>query len=149
MFDGKQLRQKLIGNDENRAVSPVIGVILMVAITVILAAVIAAFVMDLGGGLEEETQAGVTIEGGSGDTYTATWVSEGNANDITVSTADDSGGCTIGGSASGTDTLSSPGGSVIVDCSGSSGSGTTDTITATANGDAGSTVVTNQEVDTT
>jgi len=33
---------------ENRAVSPVIGVILMVAITVILAAVIASFVLGLG-----------------------------------------------------------------------------------------------------
>ena len=34
--------------DDNRAVSPVIGVILMVAVTVILAAVIGAFVLDLG-----------------------------------------------------------------------------------------------------
>jgi archaeal flagellin N-terminal-like domain len=34
--------------DDDRGVSPVIGVILMVAITVILAAVIAAFVLDLG-----------------------------------------------------------------------------------------------------
>ncbi|WP_252698285.1 type IV pilin [Natronosalvus vescus] len=44
-----KLSQKLIGDEEERAVSPVIGVILMVAITVILAAVIAAFVLDLGG----------------------------------------------------------------------------------------------------
>src|SRR6056297_2936084 len=35
-------------NDDDRAVSPVIGVILMVAITVILAAVIASFVLGLG-----------------------------------------------------------------------------------------------------
>ena len=42
------LTSKLVGNEEERAVSPVIGVILMVAITVILAAVIAAFVLDLG-----------------------------------------------------------------------------------------------------
>ena len=34
--------------DEERGVSPVIGVILMVAVTVILAAVIGAFVLDLG-----------------------------------------------------------------------------------------------------
>lgn len=34
----------------------------MVAITVILAAVIAAFVLDLGGSVSEEAQAGVTIE---------------------------------------------------------------------------------------
>ncbi|MFC7045635.1 type IV pilin [Halobacteriaceae archaeon GCM10025711] len=38
-----------IFNDNERGVSPVIGVILMVAITVILAAVIGAFVLDLGG----------------------------------------------------------------------------------------------------
>ncbi len=44
----KTIGKKLVGNDEERAVSPVIGVILMVAITVILAAVIAAFVLDLG-----------------------------------------------------------------------------------------------------
>ena len=36
------------GESENRAVSPVIGVILMVAITVILAAVIGAFVLEIG-----------------------------------------------------------------------------------------------------
>jgi len=35
-------------NDSHRAVSPVIGVILMVAITVILAAVIGAFVLEIG-----------------------------------------------------------------------------------------------------
>lgn len=47
-MDLKQYRSKLIGSDDERAVSPVIGVILMVAITVILAAVIAAFVLDMG-----------------------------------------------------------------------------------------------------
>jgi flagellin-like protein len=39
---------KLLKSDDNRAVSPVIGVILMVAITVILAAVIGTFVLGLG-----------------------------------------------------------------------------------------------------
>ncbi|ELZ01738.1 type IV pilin [Natrialba asiatica] len=47
-MDLTKYRAKLIGNEEERAVSPVIGVILMVAITVILAAVIAAFVLDMG-----------------------------------------------------------------------------------------------------
>ena len=47
-MDLKQYRAKLVGDADERAVSPVIGVILMVALTVILAAVIAAFVMDLG-----------------------------------------------------------------------------------------------------
>ncbi|SDJ65124.1 type IV pilin [Natronorubrum texcoconense] len=47
-MDLTKYRNKLIGNEDERAVSPVIGVILMVAITVILAAVIAAFVLDMG-----------------------------------------------------------------------------------------------------
>lgn len=52
----------MVGNENERAVSPVIGVILMVAITVILAAVIAAFVLDLGGSVGQEAQAGVSME---------------------------------------------------------------------------------------
>ena len=47
-MDPETLGRKLIGSEDERAVSPVIGVILMVAITVILAAVIAAFVLDIG-----------------------------------------------------------------------------------------------------
>ena len=39
-------------NDNDEAVSPVIGVILMVAITVILAAVIAAFVFNMAGDVQ-------------------------------------------------------------------------------------------------
>lgn len=53
----KSLTNKLIGDEEERAVSPVIGVILMVAITVILAAVIAAFVLDIGPGDTDPTAA--------------------------------------------------------------------------------------------
>jgi len=61
-MDLKQYRSKLIGSKDERAVSPVIGVILMVAITVILAAVIAAFVLDLGQGQSANPQAGITSE---------------------------------------------------------------------------------------
>ena len=49
-------------NAEDRAVSPVIGVILMVAITVILAAVIGTFVLGLGESVEQNPTAGVTVE---------------------------------------------------------------------------------------
>jgi flagellin-like protein len=49
-----QVRQLL---EEDDAVSPVIGVILMVAITVILAAVIASFVLGLGGSQQSTPQA--------------------------------------------------------------------------------------------
>ena len=45
---------------EEEAVSPVIGVILMVAITVILAAVIGAFVFGMGGSLKKTYMVGVT-----------------------------------------------------------------------------------------
>ncbi|MFD1562771.1 type IV pilin [Haloarchaeobius amylolyticus] len=61
MLDGKSIQRKLVGNDDERAVSPVIGVILMVAITVILAAVIAAFVLDMGQGQTQNPQAGFDV----------------------------------------------------------------------------------------
>ncbi|ELZ08040.1 hypothetical protein C478_18502 [Natrinema thermotolerans DSM 11552] len=67
-MDLSEYRSKLIGSKDERAVSPVIGVILMVAITVILAAVIAAFVLDLGQGQSANPQAGFDIsETSSGD----------------------------------------------------------------------------------
>ena len=46
------MRVKQLFTDDS-AVSPVIGVILMVAITVILAAVIGSFVLNLGGSLQQ------------------------------------------------------------------------------------------------
>lgn len=63
-----KLRQKLSGlfrGGEDRGVSPVIGVILMVAIMVILAAVIGAFVLGLGSDLESSAapQANADISG--------------------------------------------------------------------------------------
>ena len=47
------------------AVSPVIGVILMVAITVILAAVIGAFVLGIGGSQEQVPQAQISFTNSS------------------------------------------------------------------------------------
>jgi len=49
--------------DNDRGVSPVIGVILMVAITVILAAVIGTFVLGLGDSLEQAPQSQLDAEG--------------------------------------------------------------------------------------
>lgn len=52
----------------------------MVAITVILAAVIAAFVLDLGGSVGEEAQAGVSIEvDESAESVTVEVTSSGNS----------------------------------------------------------------------
>ena len=47
---------------EERAVSPVIGVILMVAITVILAAVIGAFVLGIGGDQNVTPSASISLD---------------------------------------------------------------------------------------
>jgi flagellin-like protein len=60
---------------DDSAVSPVIGVILMVAITVILAAVIGTFVLNLGGSVSQTTpQAsfGFDFENGATDNVTIT-----------------------------------------------------------------------------
>ena len=60
-------------DDDDRAVSPVIGVILMVAITVILSAVIGAFVLGLGDQIQETTpnaQISITEVNTSEDTVT-------------------------------------------------------------------------------
>jgi flagellin-like protein len=103
-----ELRQLLT---EDRAVSPVIGVILMVAITVILAAVIGTFVLGLGQNVQSTPQASfqfdfdtdsqnvnVTHNGGdrlelgdntgavqlTGGTDTKDWVSPGNQSSISA-----------------------------------------------------------------
>ncbi|MFA9516327.1 type IV pilin [Halopenitus sp. H-Gu1] len=58
---------------EERAVSPVIGVILMVAITVILAAVIGTFVLGLGDSVQQTTpQASFDFTYANSDTVTVT-----------------------------------------------------------------------------
>ena len=54
-------------NDE--AVSPVIGVILMVAITVILAAVIAAFVFGMSGNISKTKIVAVTVQQPDADSH--------------------------------------------------------------------------------
>jgi flagellin-like protein len=64
--------ESVFGGDDERAVSPVIGVILMVAITVILAAVIATFVLDLGRDQQRAPQASFNFEGDSTSDVTVT-----------------------------------------------------------------------------
>lgn len=61
--------QVLCGGDD-RAVSPVIGVILMVAITVILAAIIGTFVLGLGEDLDAQPNAQIDITSDGEDTIT-------------------------------------------------------------------------------
>jgi flagellin-like protein len=63
---------------DDSAVSPVIGVILMVAITVILAAVIGTFVLGLGENVDGTTSAGVSIDQVGGQSFSVTVVDAGN-----------------------------------------------------------------------
>jgi len=65
-------------DNDTKAVSPVIGVILMVAITVILAAVIGTFVLGLGEGVEENARAGFTIDQEPGQSLTIKVTDVGN-----------------------------------------------------------------------
>jgi len=68
MTEGKSVQQKSNGADNERAVSPVIGVILMVAMTVIMAAIIATFVTGIGNDQNAPAQAGYQIENSTDDT---------------------------------------------------------------------------------
>jgi flagellin-like protein len=79
-----QTLRATISGDDDRGVSPVIGVILMVAITVILAAVIATFVLGLGEQVSS-TAPQVTVDwdqtdsDGTADTYNVTATHNGGA----------------------------------------------------------------------
>ncbi|MFO7927281.1 type IV pilin [Natronomonas sp.] len=76
-------------DSDDRAVSPVIGVILMVAITVILAAVIGTFVLGLGDQVETGVQAGATInEDPEDDRITITYTSSGNSDGLGITAPD-------------------------------------------------------------
>jgi len=105
--------QSALGGEDERAVSPVIGVILMVAITVILAAVIATFVTGLGGSVDQSVQAGATAQFDPvSDKVTVTFTSGQNAKEVEVRAKS-------GGSVSATGgtlpvTLSDVGGSVTI-----------------------------------
>ena len=73
---------KLLNDDD--AVSPVIGVILMVAITVILAAVIATFVLGLGDSVSNNAPQATFEFAPNDNTVTMTGGDEITASDITV-----------------------------------------------------------------
>ena len=68
-------------NKNEEGVSPVIGVILMVAITVILAAVIAAFVFGMGGSLKEAPPSVSLIASSNGGTSTEDIIIEHSGGD--------------------------------------------------------------------
>jgi len=63
----------VFARNEEEAVSPVIGVILMVAIVVILAAVIAAFVFGMAGSTSASKNVGMTVSPNGTDGVTILW----------------------------------------------------------------------------
>jgi flagellin-like protein len=81
--------REFVSGKTDRAVSPVIGVILMVAITVILAAVIGTFVLGLGDNIQTNVQAGATVQASaSADTITVTFTStQDDATELLVTTS--------------------------------------------------------------
>ncbi|MDI9610447.1 MAG: type IV pilin N-terminal domain-containing protein [Archaeoglobales archaeon] len=74
---------------DEKGVSPVIGVILMVAITVILAAVIASFVFGLGGTVKPVKTPGFSVSREAVDNVSIVLTSMGGANTI--------GNCSVAG----------------------------------------------------
>jgi flagellin-like protein len=84
-------------NDE--AVSPVIGVILMVAITVILAAVIAAFVFGMSGNITKTKTVAVTVQKVDSSNITVMNMGGQDGGALTgmnVTTTPNLAGCTVG-----------------------------------------------------
>lgn len=71
----RKYRSEIMSTHKNdEAVSPVIGVILMVSITVILAAVIAAFVFGMAGNFEKSKTVAVTVHKVSSGNVTFTYM---------------------------------------------------------------------------
>jgi len=122
MFDKTNIMSKF-SLDES-GVSPVVGVILMVAITVILAAVIGTFVLDLGGQVQQNAQAGVSFDE-SGSSVVVQLSSVQNADTVYVQSSADS---------SFNESFSGVGSTVTVDGSAYS-SGETITVIGSVNGE--------------
>jgi flagellin-like protein len=75
---------------EDSGVSPVIGVVLMVAIAVILSAVIGTFVLGLGEATSAPTNAGVSIEQEPNESVTVTVTNPGNLDGLRIVAPDGS-----------------------------------------------------------
>jgi len=132
-----------IPDRDDRGVSPVIGVILMVAITVILAAVIASFVLGFGDSVSENVQAGADVSQTNDGNATATWISEGNAETLNVSVSNNDTTVELDGDAVTAKDLDSVGENVRI----TADSEDEILLTVTATGSGGSqTVVTQEEI---
>ena len=122
-------------NADDRAVSPVIGVILMVAITVILAAVIGTFVLGLGDQIGGSATAGVTVDGDNTTDVTVTLTNLGTAESVQIVNSTSGDSITDGGGvAEGSLPLNSTGASVTLDDT-SPGTGTYNIVAIGPNGE--------------
>jgi FlaG/FlaF family flagellin (archaellin) len=112
-------------------ISPTMGVIVMVAITVALGVVIGTVALDLGGSTEESVQAGVDIQQQGDGEYQIQWQTAGNAEELQV---------LVNGNELENATLSNPGDSTTISVSegdtisvsGTSGDSTTQVSSTTA-----------------
>jgi flagellin-like protein len=102
------------GTDEDRAVSPVIGVILMVAITVILAAVIGTFVLNLGDNVEANPQAGVSFSEEAGNDVRITITSKQRADSVSYDVTGGGASGTVGSDVGDTVPVSVPAGERVI-----------------------------------
>ncbi|MFC3477431.1 type IV pilin [Halobacterium litoreum] len=101
-------------DDDDRGVSPVIGVILMVAITVILAAVIASFVLGFGGSVSSNASAGVDISPDESNTGNVTVSVVSKGDDTLRVSCVDSGGSELNSTSSVGGSMSCAEGSNVV-----------------------------------
>lgn len=138
----KDTISKVFAQRDDRAVSPVIGVILMVAITVILAAVIGTMVLGMTDNVGQNVQAGASVQVNSNDQIVVTWTSNQNAGELSVAAENVSDGTAVTWDAS---TISSIGGTATSD---NAVSGETYQVTVTASAQSGDaqTVIITKEV---
>ena len=108
----KSAQRTLVGSEGKRAVSPVIGVILMVAMTVLLAALIAMFVSGIGGDQTKPAQAGYQIENNTDDTDLQVTVLSLGSNTKTIKCVEN--GADKNATSSGGTTITCPSGSTLI-----------------------------------
>lgn len=77
-------------DDQSEGVSPVLAVILLVAVTVILSTAVGMFVFEVAGGTSTTPQAGVTVGETGGGTAEVRLVDSGNTDEVIVRYADGS-----------------------------------------------------------
>jgi flagellin-like protein len=74
----------MLFTDETEGVSPVVGVILMVAVTVVLSAIVASFALDAGEQTDENARAGVTLDNNGDGTIDVQAVTLDTAENLSV-----------------------------------------------------------------